>query len=360
MLYKLLGTVFPAKAKSIQPRRIVLIRPCCIGDVVMATAALTALRDAFPQAHISWAVGEWSARAIAHHPAVDEIVDTGADMPLNSPAAFLRLVGLLRAGDYDCALSLVRSPLMSLALRLSSIPLRAGLDSRGRGFGYNLRVAIDPDKPEHESEIYLKVVSALAGRELHAFANLPVADAALAVARAYLAAENIAAPFIVAHPGGGVNPGARFEAKRFPLQQFAELLNRVGRAWKASVILLGGPGDAELVAEVKRRLDVRSVSWVDRLTFPEMGALAAEALVYIGNDTGLTHLAAASGAKVVMLMGPTDPLRYAPYAQDSIAVCLAGRQVHSFAADRTNPLDWPEVCKSVHLAVKDIVDSVDD
>ncbi len=355
MLYKLLGAVFPAKAKSIQPRRIVLIRPCCIGDAVMATAALTALREAFPAAHISWALGEWSARAVAHHPAVDAIVDTGADMPLESPAAFLRLVGLLRAGDYDCAVSLVRSPLMSLALRLSGIPLRAGLDSRGRGFGYNLRVAIDPYKPEHESEIYLKVISALAGREFYAFANLPVAEAALAAARAYLAAESIDAPFIVAHPGGGVNPGARFEAKRFPLQQFAQMLNQVAESWKASVVLLGGPDDSELVAEVQRQLDVRSVSWVDRLTFPQVGALAAEALVYIGNDTGLTHLAAASGAKAVMLMGPTDPLRYAPYAPDAIAVCLVGGQVRSYAADRTHPVDWHDISKDVVLAVEEVV-----
>ena len=66
------------------------------------------------------------------------------------------------------AVSLVRSPLMSLAVYLAGIPLRAGLDSGGRGFGYNLRVPIDPAAREHESEIYLKVVSAIAGRELQA------------------------------------------------------------------------------------------------------------------------------------------------------------------------------------------------
>lgn len=346
------------RARS-NPKRIVLIRPCCIGDAVMATAALSALREAFPDAHISWAVGPWSARAIAHHPALDEIVDIGADMPLKSPGAFLRLVRLLRAGDYDMALSLVRSPLMSLAARLSGIGVRAGLDSGGRGFGYNLRVPVDPAAPEHESEIYLRVVSAAAGREAHAYANLPVTEAALAEIRSLLAAENIDSPFIVAHPGGGVNPGARFEVKRFPPRQFAEMLNRVATTWSASVILLGGPGDGELVAEVERQLDVQRVSWVDRLTFPLIGALAAEALVYIGNDSGLTHLAAASGAKTVMLMGPTDPRRYAPYAPGAIAVRVQGKQVTAYAADKTNPLEWHGNSKSVILAVKDIVGSLD-
>ena len=326
----------------------------------MATAALSALRAALPDAHISWAIGSWSARAIAHHPALDEILDIGADMPLKSPAAFLRLVRLLRAGSYDLALSLVRSPLMSLAAGLSGIPLRAGLDSGGRGFGYNLRVPVEPDAPEHESEIYLRVVSAVAGRELRAYANLPVTDSALAAARAALASESIDERFIVAHPGGGVNPGMRFDGKRFPPDRFAELLNRVAEASGASVILLGGPGDAELVAEVEGQLDARSLSWVNRLTFPEIGALAAEALVYIGNDSGLTHLAAASGAKTVMLMAATDPRRYAPYARDAIAVRIYGKQVTVYSAAGTDALEGRDIRETVVAAVKDIVESRDD
>ncbi len=320
MLYSMLKHAFPASAFVGEPRRIVFLRPCCIGDVVMATAALSALRETFPEAHISWAVGPWSARAIEHHPAVNGILDIGEDMPLRTPVTLLRLVSRLRAGDFDLAVSLVRSPSMSLALLLAGIPIRAGLDSGGRGFGYNLRVPIDPAAREHESEIYLRAVSAVAGRELHAYANLPVAAAARVSVDARLAVEGVEAPFILAHPGGGVNPGAQLAEKRFPPRQLAEMLNRVAAPRGASVILLGGPGDRELVAEVERQLDASSVSWVDRLTFQEIGALSAKALVYVGNDSGLTHLAAASGAKTVMLMGPTDPKRYAPYTPDHLAL----------------------------------------
>lgn len=320
MLYSMLKRAFPAAAIVGKPRRIVFLRPCCIGDAVMATAALSALREAFPEAHISWAVGPWSARAIEHHPALNAILDTGADMPLRSPATMLRFVNRLRAGEFDLAVSLVRSPLMSLALLLSGVPTRAGLDSGGRGFGYNLRVPIDPAAREHESEIYLKVISAIAGREVHAYANLPVTKVAQEAIGARLAEAGIEAPFVAAHPGGGVNPGAQLAEKRFPPQQLAETLNRVAAVRGASVILLGGPGDSEFVVEVERRLDVSAVSWVDRLSFQEIGALAAEALVYIGNDSGLTHLAAASGAKTVMLMGPTDPKRYAPYSPDHLSL----------------------------------------
>ena len=320
MLYEVLRRLFPGTVASFTPRRIVFIRPCCIGDVVMATAALTALRATFPQAHITWAVGPWSAQAIAHHPAIDEILDIGSDRPLGSGTDFLRFVRMLRAGDYDLAVSLVRSPLMSLATFMAGIPFRAGLDSGGRGFGYNLRVGIDPEAREHESEIYLKVVSALAGRDLHAYANLPVTDQARAAIKSRLHAAQISAPFIVAHPGGGNNPGAVLASKRYPPAQLAAILKRVVEATTAPLILLGGPGDAALVDEVRRHLQVEAQDWTGALTFPEIGALAAEALLYIGNDSGLTHLAAASSARTVMLMGPTDPRRYAPYTADHLAL----------------------------------------
>lgn len=320
MLYSILSRVFSESAIASQPRRIVFIRPCCIGDAVMATAALTALREVFPEAHITWAAGPWTARAIAHHTAIDAILLTGADMPLRGLAPLLSFVRRLRAGNFDLAISLARSPLMSLAIYLAGIPVRAGLDSRGRGFGYNLRVPIDPAIREHESEIYLKVISAVAGRAAQAQANLPVTEAAKAAIRARLTGDHVRSPFIVAHPGGGANPGAQLASKRFPPAELAALLNGLADARGASVILVGGPGDADLVGQVSATLTRRGRNWAGALSFQEIGALAAEALLYIGNDTGLTHLAAASGAKTVMLMGPTDPARYAPYTPDSLAL----------------------------------------
>ena len=320
MVYSVLARLLPARPVEIKPQRIVFIRPCCIGDVVMATAALSALRGTFPQAHITWAVGSWSASAVEHHPALDAVLDSGgADMPLRSLAGMLHFVRQLRAGDYDLAVSLLRSPWMSLAVYLSGIPIRAGLDSLGRGFGYNLRLPIDPADRIHESELYLKLISAIAGQEVHAWANLPVTPAAKAAIERRLAAAQLSSPYIVAHPGGGVNPGMQMDSKRYPPARLAELLNHVAGA-AAAVILIGGPKEAPLVKAVAEGLDAPAVSWVGALSFQEIAALAAGALFYIGNDTGLTHLAAASGARTAMMMGPTDPKRYAPYTPDHLVL----------------------------------------
>lgn len=339
MTYRLLSALIPETRLPIMPRRIVIIRPCCIGDVVMATAALAALREAFPKAHITWALGEWSARAIAQHPALDEILLCD-DMPVATVASLWRFAGQLRSGQHDLAVSLVRSPLMSLAIWLAGIPMRAGLDSGGRGFAYNLRVAIDPDAPEHECQLYLKLVSALARQKLHAQANLPVMESARIRVLERLHEARANPSFILAHPGGGQNPGMHMASKRYPPDQFAELLNRLAQATSTQVILIGGPGDADLVAEVAERLRAPAIRWVSRLEFAEIGALAAESMLYIGNDTGLTHLAAASGAKTVMLMGPSDPRRYAPYTADSLALWKPAELAAGGVAHGPAAWDW--------------------
>ncbi|MEO0565309.1 MAG: hypothetical protein AAF125_24595, partial [Chloroflexota bacterium] len=157
-LYTLMGRLTPTAVPPTAPSRVLIVRPCCIGDVVMATAALIALRQAHPNAHISWLSSAWSQQVVAAHPALDAVVEVEETVYLPSNVAdFRALVQLLRAGGYDLIVSLVRSPRMSAAAMAAGIPYRAGIDSAGRGFGYNIRAPIDPTAARHEVDIYLDV-----------------------------------------------------------------------------------------------------------------------------------------------------------------------------------------------------------
>ncbi len=303
------------------PQRIVLILPCCIGDVVLATAALQALRRAYPDAHIVWAVGSWSKPAVEHHPLLDGVIDTGAAaLPVRTPGGLLRFVRQLRAGNFDLTVSLVRSPLMSLAVLLSGIPQRAGIDSAGRGFGYTVRARIDPNVPRHEAEIYLDVIRALDIDTAGCYASVPVSEADRASVAAKLREQGIDGMYLVVNPAGGRNPGMVMDAKRYPPEQLAALANRLVPALGAAVVVIGGRGDEALVEAVQVRLDAKAAAFVGALSFGEIAALARGARLYLGNDTGLTHLAAAAGAKTVMILGPSDPARYAPFAPGALAL----------------------------------------
>lgn len=305
-------------SKKGQVMRILLIRPCCIGDVVLATAALSALRDAYPDAHITWAVGGWSRRAVEYHPAIDAIVDTGnAAMPVKSWTGFWRFVSQMRSGHYDMVISLVRSPLMSLAVLLSAIETRVGIDSNGRGFGYTLKYKIDPDDAIHEAQIYLNTVGELNIKIAGYQANLPVLDTAKQSLQAKFHSEKA---YIVINPAGGSNPGMVLDSKRWLAQNFAIVANALAEEHDAEIVMIAGPHDVPIIDTVQEHLNREATVFAGTLTFPEIGALSAGALLYLGNDTGLTHLAAASGAKTAMVLGISDPLRYAPFTENSIAL----------------------------------------
>ena len=302
--------------------RIVLILPCCIGDVVLATATLHALRRAYPNSEITWAVGSWSRAVIERHPDLDAVLDTGKSaLPVKSIGGFWRFVRRIRAGGFDIAVSLVRSPLMSLAVRLSAVPVRAGLDSGGRGFGYSVRVAVDPIQERHEAEIYLDVTRALGIDTSGCFAYVPVHEDDRLAAQEALGALEIRQPFAVINPAGGENPGMTLGAKRYPPEGLAVIIRGL-QARGLKVIMVAGPNDGVLVSAVQGQIKHKFPlpELVGTLNIRQIGALASLSHVYIGNDTGLTHLAAASGARTVMLMGPSSPRRYAPFTENSLAL----------------------------------------
>lgn len=336
--YSLLRRVFPTRPDPPpDPHRIVLILPCCIGDVVLATATLKALRRGYPQAHITWAVGSWSRPAIEQHDLLDAVLDLGAAaLPVKSPGGLLRCASLLRAGRYDLAVSLVRSPLMSAAVWLAGIPWRAGLDSAGRGFGYNLRAPIDPDKPRHEAQIYLDVPRVLGLSTQDCYANVPVSPADAAAIHERLGSMS----YMVINPAGGRNPGMLMDSKRWPLENFAALADRLAeRLGLDCVVLIGGPGDEALVAALESQVKTQTLALAGELSFGQIAALARAARLYVGNDTGLTHLAAAAGASTVMILGPSDPARYAPFTPDSIALWKPAALRRGGVAAGT-PADW--------------------
>lgn len=304
-------------ALVVRAERIIILKPCCIGDVVFTTPLLMALRRAYPVAQIDWAVGSMAIAALRGHPAINMLIDTG---PLANPAArpgsMLRLVRTLRRGRYDLAVVPDRSRLLGLAVLQALIPNRAGLDSGGRGFAYTIRAVIDPVTIRHEAEIYLDVGRALGLDVSDCWANVPPTADSLTAADAILREHGIPGErLIVVHPGGGVNAGMTMLLKRWPPERFAGLAARAADALGngAQIAVIGLESDRDSVEAFRAALGRPVIDLTSRLSLPVTAALAARAALYIGNDNGVAHLAAAAGARVLMIFGPSDPRRYAPF-----------------------------------------------
>ncbi|MBN1284032.1 MAG: glycosyltransferase family 9 protein [Anaerolineae bacterium] len=284
-----------------EPKRVLVVKLCCIGDVIFATPMLDCLRRAWPDATIEWLVGKWSAPAVENHPALKHVIHARSGW-----RALAR-----QMADYDLLVVPDRSSQLSLAALRSRVPHRAGLDSAGRGFGYTVRAPIDPDEIRHEADIYLDVARALGLETAGCRASFVPTEAQVERVANKL---TLGRPFAVIHPAGGNNPGMYMPVKRWAAANFAALAERCVTHLGLQVMVVGGPNDGPVTADVLRTMRVPAIDLTGQLSLGEVAALAQRAAVYIGNDTGLSHMAAAAGAHVLMIFGPSDPRRYGPFA----------------------------------------------
>lgn len=294
------------------PSRILLYKPCCIGDVVLTTPLLAALRRAYPDAHITWAVGTHSVQVIADHPLIDATLPTGrAANPARPITGLGQLVRQIRGGNYTLAVIPVRSLFAGLAIKLAGIPVRAGLDSAGRGRFHTIRATIDPAEVRHEADIYLDVGRALGIDVNDCWANIPVTDQAM---QRILVPPERRPGLVVVHVGGGKNPGMTMAEKRPPVALLANVAARAAAQMRGQIAVIGSREDRARADELHEHLHgANPISLINILDFQQLAALGKIAALVIGPDTGVVHLMAAAGAKTVMIFGPSDPRRYAPF-----------------------------------------------
>lgn len=306
---------FPQRALPSNPTRLVVIKPCCLGDVLLTTPTLAALRQRYPQAQIDVVVGSWSRAVLENNPHLNRLLDSGSvGQGRYTLADLLSLAKRLRAERYDLAITLARSPLVGLLPWLAGIRHRLGLDSHQRGFGHTVRVPV-PIEPEHEAHIYLRVAAATGlpwpAENPHPFPSIFHPTQADKDSLPPLPS----APFVVLHPAGGVNPGMTMIDKRWPTERFAALAERLA-AKGFAVVLTGVASDLPLAEAICQQIDspAKPLVLAGQLSLGQMGALCQRATLFVGGDTGAMHLAVAVGCQTVAIFGPSDPRRYAPFA----------------------------------------------
>lgn len=289
------------------PARILVLRRCCLGDVLMTTPLLRALRGAYPRASITYAVGGWSAAALRDNPDLDGAIVLPERLTWR---AWVRLTGRLRRERFDLAVLPERSPLVGLVALLAGIPRRVGLDSAHRGFALTDPAPVRGVR--HEVERALDLARALGLQAPSPRLNYRPSAAAEAVIAALLDRHAAREPLFVVHPGGGVNPGVTMDEKRWPPERFAAVADALLERHGGAIILVGAASDRAVVAATAAALRHEALNLCGGLDLDALAALCRRATLYLGNDSGTTHLAEACGAPTVVVFGPTDPAMYGP------------------------------------------------
>lgn len=291
------------------PRKILILKPCCLSQVMLATPLLAALSDAYPKAQIDWAISDWARPAVAANPRVSELIDAGRVGLAGSHWRDVQaLVARLRQEQYDTCFIPSRSSLLAYVAWRAGIRQRIGLNVAGRGFAHTIAVNPNGDA-HHEAGVYLSLAAA-AGIASTPFMEFYPRDADRAAITARLVEEVDwlgDKPLALLHPGGGHNPVRSEPAKQWPIERFARLGSYLARQHGAQVLLLGSQAERERAQAVLGLMSAPAVNLAGSLTLGELGALSEMADLYVGNDAGPTHIAAAVGCPTLAIFGPTAP-----------------------------------------------------
>jgi lipopolysaccharide heptosyltransferase I len=303
---------------SIRPRRVLLIKPSALGDIVHALPVLSALRRRYPDAFLAWAVNRAYEPLLHGHPDLDATLpfDRGAVKRglLSALRTWRSYSRTLRQGDFDLVIDLqglLRSGLMTLATRAARRVGLAGAREGARWF-YTDVVADPGRRGEHAVDRYWRVAEALGAGDMPLSFRLPIAPAMAAWADELL--RDRPRPHLV------VGAGSRWLTKRWPPASFAELAARFQAEYGGTVVLVGTPDEAPLNAVVRQRLTGPCVDLTGRTTLPQLAAALARADAMLANDTGPLHLAVALGRPVVAPYTCTKASLTGPYRQSAHVV----------------------------------------
>lgn len=287
-------------------RRILIIKPSSLGDIVHAVPTLAALRDAFPQAHVTWLVKRQWAGLLERVEGLDRVwpVEPGF-------IGWLGQVPKLRAAGFDLVVDLQGLFRSGAIARLTGCPTRIGFANAREGspLFYTHRVPV-PTPDIHAVDRYLLVAAALgavkSGKPEFRLRPLPADQEAITrVLERHGVKEG--APWVA------VNVSARWPTKRWPVASFAAVADRIQREGLARVVLIGGPDEHVDAENVKSLMRTGPVDLTGATPIGHLPALLRRAALLITNDSGPMHVAAAVGTPVVALFGPTSPARTGPY-----------------------------------------------
>ncbi|MBW8900415.1 MAG: glycosyltransferase family 9 protein [Massilia sp.] len=297
-----------------QARRILCVRLDSLGDVLMCTPAMRALRQALPGRTLTLLGSPSGAAAL---PFIPELMDAIAwEAPWSNRASIppahadgLALAAALAARAFDAAViftTYTQSALpAALLCQLAGIPLRLA-HCRENPYGLLTDWIPDPEPAtivRHEVQRQLALVQRVGCRSAALGLSFVPRPADVAATRVRLGAAGIDPdrPYLLLHPG------ASAASRRYPAGHWAQVLRLLAHDPQLPLVLTGNAAESELVDQIQFASAVSAISLAGRLTLGELGAALRLAAVVVTNNTGPAHMAAAVGTPVVDLYALTNP-----------------------------------------------------
>ena len=301
------NSISASELPQVTARRICIVKPSALGDVVQAMPLLPVLRERFPDARISWVVNRELSGILTGHPDLDETI---AFDRRGSWRESWRLFGDLRDRKFDLVIDLqglLRTALMTAATRA---PIRVGLETAREAAHLTTNVTLpDTGRMVPAWLRYWRVAEAFGLGNRARVTRVAVPDTDCELVRKQLA--GLGEPLLAVHPG------ARWVTKRWPVEKFAAVAAKATRKFGFATVILGSPAEAESSALLEQLIRnfipaARILNLTGQTTLKQLAAVLQQVNVVLTNDTGPMHLAAGLGTPVVGVFTCTSAVRSGP------------------------------------------------
>jgi heptosyltransferase-2 len=291
-------------------KRIIIRSTNWVGDAVLTTPAVRAVRKNFPDAEITMLAKPWVAPIFYNNPHVDHVIYYEREGRHRRWSGKVRLVKALRKGKFDLAILFQNAFEAAILTYLAGVPNRLGYDTDNRRFLLTHSIKMTPRlKQIHEIDYYLGILQAVGlkvgGRAL----TLRVTDQERNRASEILKKQHVTTRDKLV----GVSPGATYgSAKRWFPERYAALCDKIHESYGVRIIIFGGPGEEGTGCRVSESMRHPSVNLCGKTTLRETAALIERCRLFVTNDSGLMHIADALSVPLVAIFGSTNPITTGP------------------------------------------------
>jgi len=301
------------------PHKILVVQPSWVGDAVMATPTLRAIRERYPDAHIAYMMKRYVKPLYTGQPWADQLITyRSGKTRKRAGKGLFDLARRLRGAKFDLAILLPNSFQTALVCKMANIPRVVGYERDGRGFLLSDKLLPRKEKgkfvPTPIVKYYMGLAHYLGSQARDLSLKLFVTDSERREAVEVL--EQAGLPRDVEHPAAAgkpplilLNPGAQFGvAKCWPAEYFAALADRMIDELSATILISGAPRERRIIEAIYRSMRHPPVDLLSKgATLGTLKEIVRRCDLMITNDTGPRHIAAAFDVPVITLFGPTHP-----------------------------------------------------
>jgi len=304
-------------------KKIIIFRLDGLGDLVLSTAALREIRKGFPQAEITLVIGPWTAgiaecipfydRLVVHDCFLFSVFRGNRKLRFREELDFIRA---LRQSKYDLGIDLRGDLLSIIPLFLSAVRFQFAQDTRGGGF---LLTHSIKGEFKHVKDKTLQLVETLGVAVEDRETELDIPENDMKYIEEYLGEKGIKQADSVI----SIAPCALYYWRSWPPEKFARVAALLAENYNFVVILVGSREDRNILDKIGSLAGPKIINSSGELTLGQVAALINRSVLFIGNDSGLTHIAAAVKTPMIQLFGPGETEKFG-YRSDKNILLMKG------------------------------------